>query len=79
MTVIDEIATIPIYAAIIALPAFVGLVSWISFIAYTSSSNAAAIIEIKTEGKDINKEVRLQLSEINSRLSRIETKLEQRR
>lgn len=49
---------------------------WLSFIAYTSNSSASQITEIKSESKELNKEVRIQLIQINDRLTRIETKLE---
>lgn len=76
---INDKTTVPFYAVIIAIPSFCAFVYWISFIAYTSNSSAAEIIEIKGNTKEFNKELRVQLSEINTRLSRIENKLETRK
>jgi hypothetical protein len=73
---IDEKTTIPINMVALLVPALIGAIMWLSFIAYTSNSSAAQISEIKTESKELNKEVRLQLILVNERLTRIETKLE---
>jgi hypothetical protein len=75
----DERTTIPIWAIAASIPAFVGGVMWLSFIAYTSNSAAASVTEIKSESKELHKEVRLQLIQINDRLTRIETKLESKK
>lgn len=73
---INESTTIRIFPVVMAIPAIIGLVSWISFIAYTTNSNASQIQEIRIDRKDASKDIRLQLSIISDRLSRIETKLE---
>jgi hypothetical protein len=76
---IDENTTIPVQWALVAIPALLGGMIWLSFIAYTSNTSAAQIVEMKAEAKEVTKDVSLQLREMNDRLSRIETKLEQRR
>lgn len=73
---INENTTIPLWAMIASVPAIVGGIMWLSFIAYTSNSSASQITEIKSESKELHREVRLQLIQINDRLTRIETKLE---
>lgn len=75
----DERTTVPMWWIAVAVPTFVGGIAWLSSIAYTSTTSAAQILEMKAEAKEINKDVGLQLREMNDRLSRIETKLEQRR
>ena len=75
----DEETRIKAWMLFAAVPTFVGAIAWITFIAYTSNTSAAQILEIKAEAKEVNKDVSLQLREMNERLSRIETKLEQRR
>lgn len=73
---LNEKTTIPLWAVIASIPAVIGGIMWLSFIAYTSNSSASQITEIKSESKELNKEVRMQLIQINDRLTRIETKLE---
>jgi sensor domain CHASE-containing protein len=73
---LNEKTTIPIWAVFASIPALVGGIMWLSFIAYTSNTSASEIADIKLESKEINKEVRLQLIQINDRLTRIETKLD---
>jgi hypothetical protein len=73
---LNERTTIPLWAVIASVPAVIGGIMWLSFIAYTSNSSASQITEIKSESKELNKEVRIQLIQINDRLTRIETKLE---
>ena len=73
---INEQTTIPLWAMLASIPALIGAIMWLSFIAYTSNSAAASVTEIKSESKELHKEVRLQLIQINDRLTRIETKLE---
>jgi len=73
---LNQNTTIPLWAIIASIPVLVGGIMWISFIAYASQSAAYEITEIKADYKEVSKEVRLQLIQINDRLLRIETKLE---
>lgn len=59
---VNESTTIPFWWMIVAVPTFVGAVTWISFIAYTSTASASKLekLEQRMDRKD---EILLQIKE----------------
>ena len=82
---LDEKTTLPLWAMIGSIPMVVGLVSWITFVAYTSQTTASQLSEFKIEQKEKQKEFQVDLKSIDStnreilnRLIRIESRIEKR-
>jgi hypothetical protein len=59
---VNESTTIPFWWTLVAVPTFVGAITWISFIAYTSTATASKIekMEQRMDRKD---EILLQIKE----------------
>ena len=72
---LSEETTIPFWWALVAIPTFIGAVTWISFIAYTSEASANKIdkLEQRIEKKE---EILLQIRED---VAIIKSRIEQRK
>ena len=70
-SVISEKTLVPLSLVI----TFLGFVGWLTYVAHTTNANARTIIEMKVNTSTSESKVVAQLIEMNTRLSRIEGKL----
>jgi hypothetical protein len=68
---ITDKTSIPIFLVAGSVPAFIGGIMWLSFIAYTSDTAAKDVVKIKSEQKEVNQEIKVELKEIRLELSEI--------
>jgi hypothetical protein len=72
---INERTTLPVWWIFAALPTFVGLVVWISFIAFRTYDNTAILMDLRIEQRTESKSLLEQNKQVLDRLSRIEEQL----